>query len=94
MFMSEDEAHRKWCPFARSIGKLEIQDGMYRATAVPYNRDHPSGQIPSCIASSCSAWRWAEPKVIRDIDLVTSDVVQSRPRLGYCGLSGKPEYGE
>jgi len=39
------------------------------------------------------AWRWAEEKPIRDIDLVTGDI-EKRERLGYCGLSGKSEYGE
>jgi hypothetical protein len=92
MFFTEEEAHRKWCPFARSMRVINTAD---RTTVViGHNRDSPDNTIPSCIASSCMAWRFAEPKPIRDIDLVTSDVVQSRPRLGYCGLSGKPEYGE
>jgi hypothetical protein len=59
-----------------------------------YNRDHPSGNIPACIASHCMAWRLAEPKQLKDIDLVTSDVVNLPPRLGYCGLAGKPDHGD
>jgi hypothetical protein len=90
MLLTEDQAKQRWCPHARSVGYLNTSN---TNTAIAgYNRDHPSGQIPACIASSCMAWRFNEPKQVRDLDLVTGDVVAEKPRLGYCGLSGKPEY--
>lgn len=89
MILSEEEARVRWCPQARSVGWMNTSN---TATAIASNRDHPSGNMPACIASSCAFWRWAEEKKIRDIDLVTSDVVDLPPRRGFCGIAGKPEF--
>lgn len=35
----------------------------------------------NCIGSRCAQWRWAE----------WADTEPHQPRLGYCGLAGKPE---
>lgn len=91
MFLTEIEAMQRWCPQARSVGWVTTAGF---SQAVSYNRDHPSGNIPACIASSCMAWRWAEAKKLRDIDLVTSDVVDIPSRTGYCGLAGLPQHGD
>jgi hypothetical protein len=85
MIISEDAARNRWCPHARSF----YHNGSSVTSA---NRDIPGGNIPACIASHCLAWRWAEAKRIKDIDLVTSDVVDLPPRLGFCGLSGIPQH--
>lgn len=88
MLLSEEEAKLRWCPLSRSVGLVTL--GSQQGVVSGWNRDHPSGNIPACIASSCMAWRWGEPKVLRDIDLVTSDVVDATPRRGYCGAFGSP----
>lgn len=93
MILSEEQARQRWCPHARVIG-IAKDGGNLGRIVTGYNRDHPDGNIPACIASHCMAWRWYEPKTLRDIDLVTSDVVASAPRTGYCGLSGIPQYGD
>jgi hypothetical protein len=94
---TEDEARGKWCPFARSVAPVDYgyrdRVGNPILQAAPHNRDNPNGSIPACIASSCMAWRWESEKPLKDIDLVNSEVVEIKPRLGYCGLCGKPEWG-
>lgn len=90
MILTEEEARARWCPYSRSVGMIRDGGNINRITS-GYNR-HDGGDIPACIASSCMVWRFAEAKVIRDIDLVTSDVEPEKPRLGYCGAATKPEY--
>jgi len=92
MLVSEREARGKWCPFARELG-FHADGGNIRRIVSGYNRSGEDGMIPACIASNCMAWRWINEKKLRDIDLVTGDIEKTE-RLGYCGLSGKPEYGE
>lgn len=95
MILTEEEAKGRWCPQARSLGVVNEwvnATSSVNSIQVVSNRDHPSGNMPACIASSCMFWRWSEEKKIRDIDLVTSDVVDLPPRRGYCGIGGKPEY--
>jgi hypothetical protein len=96
MFLTEEEARMRWCPLARSVGIASTNQPTppYQAIVSGYNRDHPSGNIPACIASSCMAWRFQGPKQVRDIDLVTSDVVDEVPRRGYCGAFGPVTQGD
>lgn len=91
MILTEEQAMQRWCPMAMSMVAHSMQ-GRYELVAA--NRDTPGGQIPACIASSCMYWRWAEAKQLRDIDLVTSDIVEEKPRTGYCGAAGRPTYGD
>lgn len=92
MFVTEEQAVGKWCPHARQLD-FHKNAGNINTLISGYNRVD-GGNIPSCIASSCMSWRWSTPKQLRDIDLVTSEVEETGPRRGYCGLSGKPEYGD
>ena len=85
MILTEEEAQTKWCP--NSISYYQTTSG-----PVGINRDVPTGDIPACIASYCMYWRFIDPKPLRDVDLVTSDVVELPPRTGYCGIAGKPEH--
>lgn len=92
MLLTEEDARMRWCPFAVSANPIPVGP-LYQVTG--HNRDHPSGNIPACIASSCMAWRWNSEKAFREIDLVTSDVIKEeevKPRLGFCGLARKPEF--
>lgn len=91
MFLTEDEARGYWCPLGRQVGCVDRYQTTYVVGSV--NRvDH--GDVPACLASQCMAWRWATPKPLRDIDLVTSDVVDPEPRRGYCGAFGVPQHGD
>lgn len=86
MLVSEQQAVGKWCPFARSA-EFMLNAGNIQTIVSGFNRNE-GGSIPSCIGSACMAWRFAEPKQLKDIDLVTSDVMELPPRLGYCGHFG------
>ncbi len=90
MILSEKDAMLRWCPQAISL--FREYNGSNGHAIAGVNRDTPQGNIPACIASHCLFWRWAEPKKIRDIDLVTSDVEETAPRTGYCGIAGRPEF--
>lgn len=73
--MTEDEARKKWCPFARLIATgAEGQDVALPDASAGFNRPTlgPPDDLANaaCMASSCMAWRW-----------------DSRSR-GHCGLAG------
>lgn len=63
--MTEDEAKKKWCPFARA--PWLNGDGPYGVVAVnrqatgvrPKNLGAP--EEPKCLGSECMAWRWLLP---------------------------------
>jgi hypothetical protein len=73
--MTEEEARKKWCPFARVLitGGDDENITMTSANRIPY---HSSKGAESCIASECMAWRYNKNNVDDD--------------RGYCGLVGKP----
>ena len=72
---TEEEAGKKWCPFARVVGEVqENETGAYNRGAV--------GDISTsahCYGSACMAWRWM--KCEDDDD----------KQLGHCGLAGVPD---
>ena len=55
--MTEDEARKRWCPFARSRSmEYATADGDHAMVArIGPGEEHPS---TFCIASGCMAWRW------------------------------------
>ena len=55
--MTEDEARKRWCPFARSRSMEYATEDSGRAMVA---RIGPGEEHPStfCIASACMAWRW------------------------------------
>ena len=87
MFVTEQQAQRRWCPFGRQPTAANLPSGH---TMVAANRQ-PNGDVPACLGSLCMCWRWASGKQLLDIDPTTDKVMEEEPRLGYCGLSGKPE---
>lgn len=67
MFVTEEEAKTKWCPYVRH-GAPEI--GTFnRGVVCPIN-DHPDngGMLCNCIASACMAWRWQVDVAYRAYD--------------------------
>lgn len=91
--MTEEEARKKWCPFART-GAFTDQDQMM---AVTVNRD-PRDEVMDgcrCIASECMAWRWhgyagEEIALDRDHPFRKFPRDEHDQRYGYCGLAGRP----
>ena len=86
MILTEDDAKKKWCPFARSP-KWEDANG-------PAINRKGSGEMDSgsrCIASACMAWRWFDEESDDHPGMtharITGDLTLRR---GYCGLAGKP----
>lgn len=80
--MTEDEAKRKWCPFARV--PMSYLDN---SPAPAVNRAYSGNSADAgslCIASACMAWR-----VQRDIATNAETGISRAVVLGgYCGLAG------
>lgn len=96
MYLTEEEARQRWCPYGHQATLFREYDnrGGYNDAAIGGVNRVPQGDVPACLASQCMAWRFATPKPLRDIDLVTSDVVDQEPRRGYCGAFGTPAHGD
>lgn len=82
--MTEEEAKKKWCPFARQMATLDKAKVPFAIASV--NRMH-GGSFITCFASACMAWRWAHEKhtcgATCEADCRFADD-------GHCGLAGKP----
>lgn len=50
--MTEDEARKKWCPFATVVA-FNFQQNMI---PVAINRTRGLGEQPTCLGSGCMAW--------------------------------------
>ena len=82
--MTEDEAKKKWCPFARVTEKWPdgVTCARNRVVTIDGNSEselssveHASDLVGTkCLGSQCMAWRKEEGLNIE----------------GYCGLAGKP----
>lgn len=74
--MIQDEANKRWCPFASSRVLRTSPD-----QAVTYAVEEVA--TVTCIASDCMAWRWITEN--------TPDGrgIQASKTEGYCGLAGK-----
>lgn len=96
MTMTEEEARKKWCPFAHVTHR-----GMKNVASWNRFEDVPPKNTVgvSCIASECMAWRF-KPRKYRHHSFQSDDYVNTRPenahgvkgkplkRKGYCGLAG------
>lgn len=65
MTYTEDEARKKWCPFARVV-ECDLEGEVLEPIAVgnrsTVNTAHPKAR---CMASACMAWRWSdEPREV------------------------------
>lgn len=96
MYLTEEEARKKWCPHSRIIN---TKDGQVSAS---HNRVWVEGESQGegklhiqmgsafCIASECMMWRWRSYRVdFSGTDMKTENVAENGT-LGYCGLAGKP----
>ena len=85
---SEEEARKKWCPFARVAG---VVDGTSTQGSVSFNRRAPfpqkQGEITNCIARDCMAWRFSAVRIVPIPGTGNTRTVS----LGYCGLATEPQ---
>jgi len=94
--VTEDEARKKWCPFAR------VPDGGGVTGAVTATNRHAGRKTGGdgkprilrgnamCIGSECMAWRKAE--IIRRVDGGGYALSTYTTRtVGFCGLAGTPQ---
>ena len=85
--MTEDEARKLWCPFARVI-HFHDNDGLGQAPAAGNRGCHGDPKTEArCIASDCMAWRWNSNY---DHSGDSTAAMQNRRNGygGYCGLAG------
>lgn len=86
--MTEDEAKKKWCPYASSRAvTIQLPEGktltsMFGGREVEKNKVRGFVPFPTCVASECMAWRWGRRSF--DRDMIRDD------KQGYCGLAGTP----
>lgn len=76
--LTEDEAKKRWCPFANVQ-----QDGT--GNRYPMDTDMLNRAFACCIASDCMAWRWTE----QGHDPGDFPGMGEWPSTGFCGLASK-----
>jgi hypothetical protein len=101
--ITEEEARKKWCPFARVLVDRQSNDENITSA----NRLENLGvggcdldwDAPRCIASECMAWRVAKTENVPTGKDVAVEYKPGRfktaPEMttivhGYCGLAGAP----
>jgi hypothetical protein len=81
--MTEDEAKRRWCPFAAS--RVLVIPGP-NPVVKAYSPEDSAQDIRSvsgnCVASFCMAWRW-------DILSSPDGALRRQQGQGRCGLAGE-----
>lgn len=60
--MTEDDAKTRWCFAARVGSGVNGLGAMNRDALAPENNPELVHENTRCIASTCMAWRWSEPK--------------------------------
>jgi len=83
--MTENEAKKKWCPYARA------SDLGHSPVSVNRRGNFPD-QDCYCIASSCMAWRWNGDSPAFP-DAGSEDSLDYNARKGFCGGFGRPVEG-
>ena len=87
MILSEAEAKRRWCPFARAVAPV-INANAETVGGVTANRRSGGDPDPDsmCLASGCMAWQHHSTRAVEEPHRIRR-VVKS---FGYCGLAGQP----
>lgn len=90
MLLTEDEAKKKWCPFARTVERYDGFNSSPRNRVAQVEGDNAlvlAADLTGvqCIASGCAAWRAG----IYDHQRNLSEENRT-PGVGYCGLAGRP----
>lgn len=87
--MTEGEAKKKWCPFARVPSAVNgtivtPQSG----EIVALNRTDTGAPYVYCLGKDCMAWHWKNLPHYPHGGMLEPAYEQGD---GYCGLAGKPE---
>lgn len=85
----EEQARKKWCPFARTVA-FESQTDVSESAGTfnrPWEVEEGGAKTDClCIASDCMAWRWA----MTNINDGEGGLTPSGDTHGYCGLTRGP----
>lgn len=86
--LSEAEAQKKWCSFARATVTLDVQ-ATGNPLAIGSGNRFPGDKYALCIASGCMSWRWGDQA--RGLNPANPQYRErTEPRRGFCGLAGEP----
>lgn len=88
--MTESDAKKLWCPFAR-IAHVNAPTGGNRHYS-GVGAEENLGIVTRCIGSQCMAWRWNKPEdnIRQYVDDDGLMIVETgRKGMGFCGLAGK-----
>lgn len=89
--MTEEEAKKKWCPFARSQPLANDPDSSYNRYDDGRETEPAFPFSSHCIASRCMAWREERPAETRMQQFYGEEAKSiTIPAEGHCGLAGKP----
>jgi hypothetical protein len=95
--LTEKEAKKKWCPFARAVCHEEDgPKGAYNRLRLDESVDVTTEEMCSdtetrCIGSSCMAWRWEHATIEEVFPGEEGDIGRElETDTGYCGLAGPP----
>ena len=94
MFLSEEQAKKKWCPFAREATLIQNRSNNDAVPVEPVanrwqvkNKGKVENLATKCLASSCMAWR----EVANTTKKNNLGIDEIHPGGGYCGLAGRPD---
>ena len=87
MLVTETDARKLWCSFARVVDSINEQAGVNRRNGMK-DQHFPD---PKCIASECMSWRWSDWRK-EEIPAGGYDQQETEKltKMGFCGLAGKP----
>lgn len=103
MLLTEEEAKKKWCPFARAVVgevsnterpglmRLSYQHGTPAINRVVTSKpnDMETVSVIPCIGSACMMWR-AVIWSLAESSLGEGEDSPQEKSFGYCGLAGDP----
>jgi len=87
--MTESEARKKWCPFARVTDENAVFPPANRMV-MSGGRMADMGPEICCIASDCMAWRETSNRSQEQAEKECLHNFSGEANDGYCGLAGKP----
>ena len=86
MLLTEEEAKTKWCPYRNARPEWP-----FPSISGPDVENLTIAQSPfNCIASQCMAWQWTGCEKHPDGTIRAPGLVPDLPKVGFCGLAGKP----
>lgn len=92
MLLSHDDATERWCPYGRAmVTARDDHTGKITALAAVNRGGKDPEKGTNCIGNVCMVWRWGGwPTEFGTYAQAPAAENRTGPRLGYCGLAGKP----